>query len=304
VRPAHLQEVYAALGDSMQQLFGGAEPTPQELLAWYQHQPELAAFLIARLGMSGQKFDTEKAQTRLNIAQIALEESESPGKKCVYSYLCRAHGIAEIKHNIYGASIDRWRCAEEHFQKSVEVLPRNANALFWLGMAALEDGRLDEAVDLMNRSLLLDPDFKGPYVNLGVAYLRQGKYHKCIEISNAGLARHPDTPMCNYHIGVASYQTAVRMYEQPDETVTANGNLNELLELSLGLCGDELAAARESELGQKRAPSMTGRHESPWLEADDQMLAEALALGGCRSPAPRSIEVPPSIGWRFFVWRA
>merc|ERR1711877_54501 len=70
----------------------------------------------------------------------------------------------------------------------------------------LNRGIPDEAQNLFNRALLLDPDYKAPYVLLGVAYLRQDCYKQVVEISEAGLARHPDSPQCHYHIGVACCQ--------------------------------------------------------------------------------------------------
>ena len=56
---------------------------------------------------------------------------------------------------------------QEHFVKALESFPSNSNALFLLGMGALEMGFLENAVELMNKSLLLDPDFRAPYVPLG-----------------------------------------------------------------------------------------------------------------------------------------
>ena len=210
-----LHEVYAALGDSLQRLFGGPEPSPQDLTKTYRKQPELAAYLIARLALAS-NLPMEQVKTRLVEAErVMLEVPDSHGKSCVTSFLNRCRGVCEIKPFGQGAGKECWEMAHPHFQRSISSQP-NANALFWFGMYWLNSGRqLDAAIALMRKSLLLDPDFKGPYVNLGVAYLRHSKYEKAIEISRAGLARFPDSPQCHYHIAVASYQKAFRLFEVP-----------------------------------------------------------------------------------------
>lgn len=51
-------------------------------------------------------------------------------------------------------------------------------------------------------------------------------------------------------------------------------------------------------------PRAGGGKESPWLEEDAQMLAEAqAALKSAASPMPRAIRLPPKVGWRFLNWR-
>ena len=53
---------------------------------------------------------------------------------------------------------------QKDFVNALDAFPSNSNALFLLGMAELEMGLLEGAVELMNKSLLLDPDFRAPYV--------------------------------------------------------------------------------------------------------------------------------------------
>ena len=48
VRSSVLAEVYSALGDSVQQLFGGVDPSSKMLADRYRETPELAAYLTAR----------------------------------------------------------------------------------------------------------------------------------------------------------------------------------------------------------------------------------------------------------------
>lgn len=51
---------------------------------------------------------------------------------------------------------------------------------------------------------------------MGAAYIRLGEYERAIEVSNACLQRFPESPHCNYHLGVASYQQAVKIFEREE----------------------------------------------------------------------------------------
>jgi len=292
---AHLFEVYAALGDSVQHLFGGAEPTPKTYEA--QYRPELAAFMTARLGMS--MSEPAKAREMLSVAESSV--ARRPGaamKACVESFIKRARGILLAKE-IESNAAERWDSALPLLKTSLKSFPTNANTLYLLGMASLDKGQPEEAVDLLNRSLLLDPDFRAPYVNLGVAYLRLRQFDRAIEISDAGLARHPQSYQCHYHIGVASCQLAVLLdvkeVQGSELTPEEDSQYEELRQRAHTL----LSEARESPEGKKRIP-MPGKSKlAPWQPSDQQMI-DAMATP---SRPGKMIELPANVGWRYYSWR-
>merc|ERR1712048_874362 len=110
--------------------------------------------------------------------------------------------------------------------------------------------------NLMNRSLLLDPDFQATYVNIGVAYLRLAaladqcdnekeamkKYCNAIEVSEACLERHAQTPQAHYHIGVAHCQLALKL-RKTNEPAFEDFRIR---------AARGLKEARDSALGQRR----------------------------------------------------
>lgn len=311
VDPAHLHEVYATLGDAMLHLFGGPEPSPEHLMELSKGQMEFAAFLIARLSLSSMD-DPEHLNHRLAHAEHVLGlAKKSPARDHVESYLSRARGMCEIKPHGKVADRDVWRRAQPYLERSLESNPCNANALFWLGMARLESDRLDDAIRLMYRSLLLDQDFKGPYVNLGVAFLREKNFAKVREISKRCLARFPDSPQCHYHIAVSWYQEAWQLFWNADlsgmDPRGAMGKRKELcamLEASL----ENLRLAREHNMAKSRTPKkLQGARISPWLQADDLMYSETRSflsvVDSVAWPEILQVELPENVGWRFLNWR-
>ncbi|OLP77050.1 hypothetical protein AK812_SmicGene42941 [Symbiodinium microadriaticum] len=250
VRSSVLAEVYSALGDSVQQLFGGVEPTSKMLSDQYDGNPELAAYLTARLAVSNR--DHARMKKMLYDAQVLASKSmQERGKHFVESFLSRCHGVLEAR----SANKDRWEGAKRHFVKSLKHSPSNANALYLLGMCALELGKPQEAVSLMTKSLLLDPDFRAPYVCLGVAFLRLKHFEEAISISEACLDRHPSSPQCVYHIGVACCQLSLLITAKEAAGIPLDYQERQLLDDLRKRALASLTEARESEEGQKRKPN-------------------------------------------------
>jgi len=107
-------------------------------------------------------------------------------------------------------------------------------------------------VTLLTRSLLLDPDYKGVYVNLGMAYLRLHSWERCIEVCAAGERRHPDAPQFPYHRAIAYCQ------------------------LALGIVN--AAADASEEMARLRELAATFEERKAKLEAEEQKAREELAL--------------------------
>lgn len=310
VQPYILMEVYGALSSALQQLFGAAEFTSERLREQYKSQPELAAYLIARRALSLRP--EQRLQSLCDVERSIARFTVSPAKSCVESFVHRAHGVLIAR----GSGSERWKEARGHFQRAVDAHPSNSNALFQLGMCALELGPLEMAIELMNKSLLLDSDFRAPYVNLGVAYLRQAAhaddphkpqdfYLRAMEISEACLMRHPASPQCNYHIGVACTQLA--FYLQDGEGVDCKDA--RFIELRgraarefLEARGSVEAARRLSDWQEAQARGIAKKQQAPWLSVDDKML-QAVEVHMMQGQTLKPIKIPEFIGWRLFFWR-
>mmetsp|Transcript_2702 Transcript_2702/g.9082 ORF Transcript_2702/g.9082 Transcript_2702/m.9082 type:complete len:1072 (-) Transcript_2702:252-3467(-) len=292
----HLLEVFGALGDSVQQLFGGVEPVASTLAETYAAEPELAAYLVGRIGIAMR--DLSSCRRTVDLGRKVLERAaDGPSKMCAQSFISRGFGVVDAM-----TPPGRWAEAQVHFQKSIENQPANASSLYLLGMAHLEQGQTLLAVEFMRKAMVLDLDFRAPYVNLGAAYIRLQEFDAAIAVSEACLKRHPESPQCNYHVALACYFKTLKLESRPvSEVKEAYERLRQR-----GL--HELSEARDSDEAQRA--QHRSRVEAPWLEEDD-LLGEALKPGNgflgkrrdLKSKFQRPLEIRPDIGWRFMGWR-
>lgn len=304
---ADLHEVYSALGDVVPQLFSLQEPTPAALTARYHDRPELAAYFVARLAAMHR--DPSNARRKLEVAAMAADRlGPCAGRACVKSLVARGQAVLAARR--WAGAPGDWRAAVPHLQASLAQLPTNANSLYLLGMARLELNELPAAEDQLIKSLLLDPDFKAPYVGLAIVALRQAQYERAVEVSEACLRRHPATPMCHYHIGVACCQLALEL--EAREAGGVRLLISEAAEFDTLRERAQAAfrRAQESDEATRRRPHTDGtacepaaQRRAPWTEADERMV-QAMSVAGRRSGAThRLVALPPDVGWRLCTWR-
>src|SRR4030095_11106883 len=106
-----------------------------------------------------------------------------------------------------GAAYDEAKERErsiEQMRRAVELNPKNAAALNYLGYTYAEMGvRLDEAESLIRRALDIDPD-DGFYIDsLGWVYYQRGDYRKAIEQLERAVEIANDDPTVIEHLGDA-----------------------------------------------------------------------------------------------------
>jgi hypothetical protein len=82
--------------------------------------------------------------------------------------------------------------AAAHFQTVVELQPRSAPALFNLGTALMDAGRLDDAVKCLRQSLDINPDYVLARINLGNVLASLGALEEAVEQYRRALALEPD----------------------------------------------------------------------------------------------------------------
>ncbi|MGC6482494.1 MAG: DUF6165 family protein [Synechococcus sp.] len=99
-------------------------------------------------------------------------------------------------------------------------------------------GKIDELISLLNRALLLKPDYPEAHSNLGNAFKEKGDLNAAINSYKIARQLQPNNPYTHFNLGntlqekddlngaIASYNTAIRL--NPDDSV-AHNNLGNVL---------------------------------------------------------------------------
>jgi tetratricopeptide (TPR) repeat protein len=171
----------AATGDA-----DGATRLLQTLARDHAQDRELL-LSVAQIHLRARQFEEA-----LQLTAQAEELSESQDEKAYVSFL-------------YGSIWERQKefdKAEAEFRKALELDPENAMTLNYLGYMFADQGvHLEEAVDLIQRALDMEPN-SGAYLDsLGWAYYRQDKLDLAEEYLQKAVDRIPTDPTIRDHLG-------------------------------------------------------------------------------------------------------
>ncbi|WP_157999516.1 tetratricopeptide repeat protein, partial [Nitrospirillum viridazoti] len=97
----------------------------------------------------------------------------------------------------------QWAEAAAHYNAIVTAAPDDAAAWTHLGVALLQLGYAEAAVDAFRRALAVRADFMPALANLGVALHRQGQLVEAIEAYCAAVAAQPDNAQLLVNLGNA-----------------------------------------------------------------------------------------------------
>ena len=173
------------------------------LLAENQQTDEAVKLLDADLkGNAGDR------ETYLNLAQVyerghRYADGEQAARKAE-SYSTDPHDN-EIAWLLLGAIYERQKDfdkAEEEFKKVLDVNPRNAQVLNYYGYMLADRGvRLEEALGLIQRAVLLEP-YNGAYLDsLGWVYFKMNKLDEAESTLRKAVDREPHDPTIRSHLG-------------------------------------------------------------------------------------------------------
>lgn len=139
--------------------------------------------------------------------------------------------------------------AQALYNQVFEIAPQHPRALHYAGVLAHQQGREDDAVTLIRRSLALMPDQADWFSNLGIVLQSKGRLDAAIDAYQRAIALDPAHANAHSNLGVllrargkpaqaeAAYRSAIRLNP---EHIDAYTNLGILLN---GLARTEEAAA-------------------------------------------------------------
>jgi len=149
----------------------------------------------------------------------------------------------------------RWPAAERAYQALLHSDPNHADGLHFFGLLRHQQGRHQEAADLIRRALVQSPTLAGAWLNLGNAQNALGQADEACASYRRALAQQPDFAAAHANLGnalssagrdhdaIAAYRRALEL--EPAQAGTLNNLGNALTRLGQF---DEAIAAFESVL--------------------------------------------------------
>lgn len=157
--------------------------------------------------------------------------------------------------------------AERDYRAAIEADPVHTDALHLLGVLRHQQGRHEEAADLVSRAVALRPNDAALQLNLGNALKALGRLDGAIERFRNALSLAPEFPLAHYNLGNAyaqagRHEDAVDAFEkslrlQPNDASTFNNLGNALHALGRG---EEAIAAFSHALALR--PGHAGAHNN------------------------------------------
>jgi predicted TPR repeat methyltransferase len=118
---------------------------------------------------------------------------------------------------------EQWAAAADLYGSILEVAPDHADALHFSGVLAHQQGRSDQAVELIERSLELEPERADWHSNLGIVLQERLELDEAIGAYRRAIALDPDHANAHSNLGVvlrakgriaeaeAAYRAAIRI---------------------------------------------------------------------------------------------
>jgi tetratricopeptide (TPR) repeat protein len=194
--------------------------TGREAMAKYPNDDEIRSSLALLLGENQQtdeavkllqvdlKGNSADRETYLNLSQVyergrRYSDAEEAARKAE-SFATEPHDN-EIAWLLLGAVYERQRefdKAESEFKKVLDINPKNAQVLNYYGYMLADRGiRLEEAQDLIQRAVDLEP-FNGAYLDsLGWVYYKQNKLDQAEIMLHKAVEHEPHDPTIRSHLG-------------------------------------------------------------------------------------------------------
>ena len=106
--------------------------------------------------------------------------------------------------------------AAEIYRSILDANGDHIASLHNLGVILTGQGNPEQAVGMLNKALILKPDYARAYDSLGMALSQLGKLDECLTAFRQSLALNPDNPLTLYNIG-----NALKGNDLPDEAISS-----------------------------------------------------------------------------------
>jgi predicted O-linked N-acetylglucosamine transferase (SPINDLY family) len=99
--------------------------------------------------------------------------------------------------------------ANQIYQQILISDPKNADALHYSGVIAMQTGDLERSIQLLEKAIAIQPNISGFHSNLAMAYKDNNQFQPALDHYQKALALSPKNPVIHFNLG-ALYQTYER----------------------------------------------------------------------------------------------
>ncbi len=171
------------------------------LLATIRSRPNAVDARLSLAGLFASKERHKEAAAVMDKVIAGLPEE--PRSTAWRYYVTRAASLIEI---------DEWPRAEADLKRAVELAPEEATALNYLGYSWAERGEnLDEAFELIERAVALQPSSGAIIDSLGWAHFQLGDYEQAVGHLEQAASLEPSDPTITDHLGDVYWRLGRRL---------------------------------------------------------------------------------------------
>lgn len=111
-----------------------------------------------------------------------------------------------------------FKLAKQSAENVININDKNILGLNNLGTVLIDEGSIDQAIEILKKSKDINPDFFMTHINLGIAYKYSGQYEKAIESYQKALKLNPRSHDTYFNIskiqlGLGDFENGWRNYE-------------------------------------------------------------------------------------------
>ena len=153
------------------------------LLIIFQHVPEVDLAVVQELVHTWAQRDYDELNMLLK-EKLQFDQGVDVHEATIREFyrmsmdLARTHYYAGKAHRELGND----SLALDHFTRSTNFNPDDANALYYAGEISVQCTLYDQAVSCLERATALQPDDLHAWFYLGVCYAQRGNYQKAIDV--------------------------------------------------------------------------------------------------------------------------
>jgi protein O-GlcNAc transferase len=175
------------------------EANPSNAQFWYSHI--IALIKLERLKDAKALLDQAKIKGIKGADFDQLERRLNKANKS----LSIVPDNADTYYNMGNALQEQNKLEEaiEAYRKALKIKPDYANSYYNIGTIFQQQNKLKEAIEAYNKAIVIKPDDSDAYINMGIALKEQNKLEEAIQAYNKAIAIKPDDANAYYNMGIA-----------------------------------------------------------------------------------------------------